>query len=177
MRRHVEAERLGGLEVDHQLELDRGLDGKLARLRALEDAIGIGRRAPKIIEPVISVGQQAAEFSEETERIDGRETVASSQRCDLRAMVDREGIRHHDKATIRLASLCGNDGFELGRVVNRCCDRLHSEGRSGGFEGVQVIFGIWRRCRVEQEGDPGDARRNLLEQLQPLAGQRALHNE
>jgi hypothetical protein len=21
-------------------------------------------------------------------------------------------------------SLCGNDGFELGRVVNRCCDRL-----------------------------------------------------
>ena len=48
-RRHVEAERLGGLEIDHQLELDRGLDGKLARLRALEDAIGIGRRASKII--------------------------------------------------------------------------------------------------------------------------------
>ena len=86
MQRHVEAERLGGLEIDHQLELDRGLDGKLARLRALEDAIGIGRRAPKIIEQVISVGQQAAEFSEETERIDGRETVASRQRCDLRAM-------------------------------------------------------------------------------------------
>jgi hypothetical protein len=40
-RRHVEAERLGGLEVDHQLELDRGLDRKLARLRLLEDAIGI----------------------------------------------------------------------------------------------------------------------------------------
>ena len=86
MQRHVEAERLGGLEVDHQLELDRGLDRKLARLRALEDAIGIGRRAPKIIEQVISVGQQAADFSEETERIDGRETVASRQRCDLHAM-------------------------------------------------------------------------------------------
>ena len=50
LQRHVEAERLGGLEVDHQLELDWGLDGKLARLRALEDAIGIRRRAPKIIE-------------------------------------------------------------------------------------------------------------------------------
>jgi hypothetical protein len=48
--RHVEAERRGGLEVDHQLELDRGLDRKLARLRILEDAIGIGRRAPKIID-------------------------------------------------------------------------------------------------------------------------------
>jgi len=30
-----EPERLGGLEVDHQLELDRGLDRKLARLLAL----------------------------------------------------------------------------------------------------------------------------------------------
>jgi hypothetical protein len=47
--RHVEAECFGGLEVDHQLELDWGLDGKLARLRALEDEIGIARRAPKII--------------------------------------------------------------------------------------------------------------------------------
>jgi hypothetical protein len=58
---HVLAERLGGLEIDHQLELDWGLDGKFARLRALEDAIGIGRRAPKIIGEVTSVGQQAAE--------------------------------------------------------------------------------------------------------------------
>ena len=86
--RHVEAERLGRLEVDHQLELDRGLDRKLARLLALEDAIGIGRCAPKIIDQVISVGQQAAEFSEDAERIDGRETVASRQRYDLRAMGD-----------------------------------------------------------------------------------------
>src|ERR1700756_3650004 len=31
--RHGEAERLGGLEVDHQFELDRGLDRKLARHR------------------------------------------------------------------------------------------------------------------------------------------------
>ncbi len=38
------AERLGSLEVDDQLELDWGLDGKLARLLALDDAIGICRR-------------------------------------------------------------------------------------------------------------------------------------
>src|SRR6266542_5280404 len=98
MQWHLEAESLGGLKVDHQLELDRGLDRKLARLHALEDAVGIGRRAPKIIEPVKSVGQQAAEVSELTVRIDGRKTVASSQRCDLRAMDDQEGLRHHDQA-------------------------------------------------------------------------------
>jgi hypothetical protein len=56
-----------------------------------EDAIGVGRRAPKTIEPIVSVGQQAAEFSEEMERMDGREAIASRQRCDLRAMGNREG--------------------------------------------------------------------------------------
>jgi hypothetical protein len=68
-RGHVKAESLGGLKVDDQLELDRGLDGELARVRALEDAVGIGRRAPKIIEQIKSIGQQAAEFSELTVRI------------------------------------------------------------------------------------------------------------
>jgi hypothetical protein len=49
LHRYVETERLGGLHVDHQFELSRGLYGKLTRFRALEDAIDIGRRAPKII--------------------------------------------------------------------------------------------------------------------------------
>jgi len=93
MQRHVEAERLGGLEIDRQFVLDWNLNGKLARLRALQNLIHIRRRAPKIIALVISVGQQAAEFSEETARIDGRETVVSRQRCDLRAMDVHEGLR------------------------------------------------------------------------------------
>src|SRR6516164_1611552 len=74
-QRNVEAERLGRLEIDRQFVLDRNLDGKLARLRALQNFIHIRRRALKIIALVISVGQQAAEFSEETARIDGREMV------------------------------------------------------------------------------------------------------
>src|SRR5215470_5890299 len=95
-QRHVEAKRLGGLEIDRQLKLGRGLDGKLARLRALEDSVDITGRAPIIIELVNSVGQQAAEFSEDSARIDSREAVASCQRYDLHTMDVREGIRHHD---------------------------------------------------------------------------------
>src|SRR5437660_11081433 len=86
-----------------------------------------------------------------------------------------EGIRCHDKSNIRLTGLCGNDGFELGRVAKRGCGHFHSGRLSGGFEGGQEKFGIWRRCRVEQERDPGYAWRNLLEQLQPLAGHRRLN--
>src|SRR6266404_3038017 len=61
-RRHGEAERFRGLEVDHQFELFRGLNWQLARLRALEDAIGIDCRAPEIIEYFNSIGEQAAGF-------------------------------------------------------------------------------------------------------------------
>ena len=39
--RRFEAKRLGGLEINYELELGRSLDGQLARLLALEDAIGI----------------------------------------------------------------------------------------------------------------------------------------
>jgi len=46
---HRKAERFRGLEVDDQLELDWSLDRKLAWFLALEDAIGIGRGAPKVI--------------------------------------------------------------------------------------------------------------------------------
>ena len=92
--RHIEAKRLGGLEVDRQLELDRALDGKLARFRALKDAIGIGRGAPKIMDQISSVGQQATELSEVTERIDGgrRWRAASAVISARRAVVNVSGI-------------------------------------------------------------------------------------
>jgi hypothetical protein len=40
-RRHVEAERLGGLEIDHQLVLRGSLHRELCRLLALEDAVDV----------------------------------------------------------------------------------------------------------------------------------------
>ena len=50
-RRHVEAERLGGLEVDHQLVFSRCLHRQVGWLLALEDAIDIAGRAPVLVNP------------------------------------------------------------------------------------------------------------------------------
>ena len=87
MQGHVEADRLGCLEIDDKFELDWRLHWKRSWLFALENAIHIRRRTPKIIGPVNAVGQQAAaNFSEETEWIYDRKTIASRQRCDLYAM-------------------------------------------------------------------------------------------
>ena len=56
----VEAERLGGLEVDHQFELGRRLHRQVGRLLALENAIDVAGRAPELVDPIRPVGDQAA---------------------------------------------------------------------------------------------------------------------
>jgi len=110
-RRNSNAECPGCFQVNCQLEFSRSLDRKLSRLLSFKNAVDIRRRAPKIISQVISVGQQTAEFSEDTLWIDGREMMACRQRCDLRPTFCREGIRHHDQAATRLLCLLGDDGF------------------------------------------------------------------
>ena len=58
--RHVEAERLGGLEIDHQLVLGRRLHRQVGRLLALEDAVDIAGRAAVLVDRIGPVGDQAA---------------------------------------------------------------------------------------------------------------------
>src|SRR6516165_3651834 len=51
-RRNFEAERLGGLEVDHQIVLGRCLHRQVAGLFALEDAIDITGRAAVLVDGI-----------------------------------------------------------------------------------------------------------------------------
>ena len=97
---HSQTERLGGLEVDHQLVFGRCLHWKVSRLLAPEDAIDISCGNPKHIALLTTVGQQAAMFSEETPRIHGRQAVASRQKDDFRTMDIQEAIGNYNEATI-----------------------------------------------------------------------------
>src|SRR5215467_7734605 len=65
-QRHVEAERLGAFQIDHQLELVRSLDGEFARFCALEDAVTIGCCTLELAEWINAIGHQAAGFGEES---------------------------------------------------------------------------------------------------------------
>src|SRR5215510_7289068 len=82
MQRHVEAECLCGLEVDHKLELGRCLYRKVAGLFTPKDTIDVTGRAPIIIDHVIPVGYQAAVGDEEAKSVDRRQVVARRQRDD-----------------------------------------------------------------------------------------------
>jgi hypothetical protein len=94
--RHRKAECLGGLEVDDHLELGRKLHGKIARLRAAQNAIDISRSAAKEVYLVDSVGEPAAVSGKVRYEIDSRYVVSGRRQYDRRAMRGREYIRHDD---------------------------------------------------------------------------------
>src|SRR5262249_14541140 len=81
---HFEAERLGGLYIDGQLDLRGLLHREVGGLLALENTIDVASCAPIQICDVGSVGDQATAPDEEGERIDD-DDFASRPLCFQRA--------------------------------------------------------------------------------------------
>ncbi len=69
-RRHVETERRGGLEIDHELDRGRLHDRQIAEFGATQNAAGIDAGLAIGIRDVGSVANQPARFGELAERID-----------------------------------------------------------------------------------------------------------
>ena len=88
-RRNVEAERLGGLEVDDQLVLGRRLHRQVGRLLALEDAVDVAGGASILVDQVRPVGDQATGCDGVAAGVDRGQTVPGRQRGDQFAMNDR----------------------------------------------------------------------------------------
>src|SRR6516225_9992832 len=58
--RHIDAESLCGLEVDHQFVLGWRLYGEIGRLLAFEDAIDVSRGAAVLVDKINAIGDQCA---------------------------------------------------------------------------------------------------------------------
>src|SRR5215471_16906571 len=69
--RHVDAERLRGLEVDHEFVLGWRLHWQIGRLLAFEDAINIIGREPPFVELIDTVAQQSASLDVILVRVHG----------------------------------------------------------------------------------------------------------
>ena len=105
-------------EVDHELELDGGLDREIARLFALQYSIDIRCGTPKLLDKIRTIRDQSANFCEGPGPIDGRDTVASSQFRNLCEIVLCEGIGYHDQAILWFVRLRCKARLELGHFIN-----------------------------------------------------------
>ena len=144
-RRHGEAERLGGLEVDHQLELGRLHDRQVGRLLAFEDAAGIDAELTTLIRIVGSVAHQPAGLGKVTHCI-----------CRGNRMMRRQGGKLHPPAGEKGV---GADEECVGPVAHKSCEgsidlaagasledlNLQPDGKSGRFHVVQRGLGWYHR--------------------------------
>src|SRR5215475_13294240 len=79
-RRNFDAERLGGLQVDDELESGRQLDWHIGRILALEDATGVDTGLAKLIREARSVAHQAAGVGELTPMVQCGKHMTRCQR-------------------------------------------------------------------------------------------------
>src|SRR5215475_3857585 len=77
---------LGGLDVDHQLILGRGLHRQISWLLALEDAIDITGRALVQVDIIRPIGHETASSSEEAFVVDRRKFVSGGEFYDQSVM-------------------------------------------------------------------------------------------
>src|SRR6516165_4031656 len=94
-----EAQRLGGFQVDDQLEFGRPLDRQIGRLVALENPPGMDARSAKGSWDVVTVTDQAAVGGILTKSINRRNRMARRERNDLIAPADKKSACADDKRT------------------------------------------------------------------------------
>src|SRR5215469_2514239 len=75
--RHVETERLRGLEVDHQLVFGGRLHWKVGNLLALKNAIDVAGGATELIEEISSITDETADLDKQTGVVDCGQSVPS----------------------------------------------------------------------------------------------------
>src|ERR1700730_7842357 len=97
--RNGKAERLCGLEIDHQLEGCRPLHRKISRLGALEDLSDISADQVPIAGVARSIADQAASRDRLTPLIDRRNGMMRRQRQELVEPVGEERVTADDEPT------------------------------------------------------------------------------
>ena len=152
VRRHVEAERLGGLEVDDQLELGRVLHRQVARLLALEDAVDIAGGAPENVQGVRRIRHQAALHDRLPIRMDGGDGVLRDRRQDRLTMRHGERVRGNDETTRRSRGELPHLAFNLGGGGYGSPRDCRWENPFIRRERLQIIIVVCAGQRMNQEG-------------------------
>src|SRR5215467_388874 len=110
--RDRKAKRLGGLEVDDELELRRLLHRQISRPGAFEDPIHVGGCAAHLVIEVDAIRHQPTALHEVTAVADRWKLLFQRQLCDGTRMGECQWRRQNDEAPVAL-------GMETTKAVER----------------------------------------------------------
>src|SRR4029453_17303392 len=95
-RRDRQPERLGGLEVDHQLERGGLLDGQVSRIRALQNLVDKHGGAPMQLDDVSTISHDGTAFGELGSPGDAQQSVLRRRPGDVNPLSVEGAVGKHD---------------------------------------------------------------------------------
>ena len=95
--RDREAERLGGLEIDDQLEFRRLLDGQIGGLSALDDSIDVSSCLAEPIVVAWAIRHQSAIANDEAKLLHCGNALYRRELDDSLTIHAREHVRHEEQ--------------------------------------------------------------------------------
>ena len=109
----MDTERLGCLQVNHQLELGRLLHRQIGRLIALKDASGIAARQPVQFREAAAVADETAGCGELASLVDRRQGMFQGKRSELLGAAVEKWISADGKPARAQLSQTGKRRLEL----------------------------------------------------------------
>src|SRR5262249_10838405 len=116
--RNHQAEGLGGLEVDDQLETAGLLHGEIGRLRTLEDLVGVRGRPSGHIGIARALSHEPSVLYEFRIREHSRQPALRAEGDDLRSVSQQEAVRDDDERVWTLLRDEGEGIAELLRLLH-----------------------------------------------------------
>src|SRR5215469_14490906 len=137
--RHFEVERLGGSQVDDEIEFGRLLYRQISRFGTSQYPINIGDNWPTVLRNEVKrVLNQSAIRGRIEIWVDCRQAVPPVQFNDQLAIGEIEPLRRYNHATARFAPQQRYELLDFIDIMHRCLDRLHGEPWCRGLNRLKI---------------------------------------
>src|SRR6476620_2607801 len=175
MQRHVEAERLRGLQVNDELDFARLLNGQIARVGALQNLVNVEGRAPQTIRNIDAVAHERSIHRPFPRPSDDRPPSRCRQPEDALSLRNEDGARNDDeglRASVRQARDCRVYFGWASHLFIDFLDLVLRDRAIGGLAELSAcrIRGIRQKADAPQLWQDGDQqlevfRRNILDYI------------
>src|SRR5215472_2606364 len=159
--RYFDAEDLGDLEVDHELDLGRLQDRKIGRLHTLENLSNINAGLTKGIAKIGAIAHQSTGYDVLAQWIHGRYPIAGRQRDDLVLPANQKTLSGDDQCVNLMFGHRRKTDVDLPHIASGKNNKLLTKAARSGSQVCQLVFHI-RVGRVCKRGDHGHARQELV---------------